>query len=99
MNGQRGTLELLARHLVLAVEPVREAVSDLEHFRVFTYRLGWHVTMLPAPLSAERPGNHESARRSIRSSLRNPGQLSPGTRRAAPGLNHCWSRRWGALIF
>ena len=47
MASQRGTLELFARHLVLAVTPLRRAVSDPGAFRVFAHRLGWHVDDLP----------------------------------------------------
>ena len=44
----KGTLELVAEHLALAVRPLRRAVADLESFRVFMLRLGWWVESLPA---------------------------------------------------
>ena len=45
---QPGTLHLLARHLVLALEPLKEAVEDSSSFRTFLYRLGWDVKSLPS---------------------------------------------------
>jgi hypothetical protein len=47
MPDQRGTLEAVARHLALAVEPLRRAVADLGGFQAFLLRLGWEATTLP----------------------------------------------------
>jgi len=47
MSDNPGTLELIARHLALALEPLRVAVSDPERFKQFMLRLGWGVTNLP----------------------------------------------------
>jgi hypothetical protein len=48
VSDQESTFALLARHLALAVEPLRRAVDDLASFRAFLYRLGWEPTALPA---------------------------------------------------
>jgi len=42
-----GTLELVARHLTLALRPLDDGVSDLPHFKQLMYRLGWSVEDLP----------------------------------------------------
>ena len=42
-----GTLELVARHLTLALRPLIDGVSDLPHFKQLMYRLGWSVADLP----------------------------------------------------
>jgi hypothetical protein len=42
-----GTLEELGKHLALAVQPLKEAVSDPDRFRIFLYRLGWGVNGIP----------------------------------------------------
>ncbi len=42
-----GTLELIARHLTLALQPLIEGLSDINHFKQLMYRLGWQVTDLP----------------------------------------------------
>ncbi|RRB07231.1 DUF6603 domain-containing protein [Larkinella rosea] len=42
-----GTLEELGKHLALAVQPLKEAVSDPDHFRIFMYRMGWGVNGIP----------------------------------------------------
>jgi hypothetical protein len=47
MSDNPGTLELIARHLTLALQPLQQAVSDPERFKQFMYRLGWEVTSLP----------------------------------------------------
>jgi len=47
-----GTLHALARHLVLAMQPLSEAVADLPAFRTLLYRLGWDVTSLPPEYGA-----------------------------------------------
>ncbi len=52
MDTQLGTLHTLARHLVLALQPLKAAVADLSAFRTFLYRLGWEVTSLPPEYTA-----------------------------------------------
>jgi hypothetical protein len=47
-----GTLHALARHLVLAMQPLTEAMADLPAFRTLLYRLGWDVKSLPPEYSA-----------------------------------------------
>lgn len=42
-----GTLELIGRHLTLALRPLLDGLSDLSHFKQLMYRLGWDVTDLP----------------------------------------------------
>ena len=44
---EKGTLQTLAEHLALAVQPLQEAVADLENFQAFLYRLGWEAESLP----------------------------------------------------
>src|SRR5262245_23863819 len=48
----KGTLELLARHLVLALEPLRVAVADEAGFRTLIGRLAWEVKSLPPEYTA-----------------------------------------------
>ena len=59
MEGNDGILQRIARHLVRAIVPLRDAVSDLESFQAFMLRIGWNVESLPseytslaAPVSA-----------------------------------------------
>jgi Family of unknown function (DUF6603) len=52
MKNDRGTLELIARHFVTALEPLRRAVSDENAFRALMLRLGWATTGLPPPYAA-----------------------------------------------
>ena len=47
MSDTPGTLESIGRHLTLALDPLRLAVSDPERFKQFMLRLGWEVTSLP----------------------------------------------------
>ena len=47
-NNDRGTFQLLAENLVLALQPLTEAVSDLDSFKDFMFRLGWEVNSLPS---------------------------------------------------
>lgn len=47
MNDQKDILSTLARHLILALEPIREAFSDTESFKGFLYRMGWSADDLP----------------------------------------------------
>ncbi|GAB3325626.1 hypothetical protein GCM10027299_23990 [Larkinella ripae] len=46
-----GTLEELGKHLALAVQPLKDAVSSPDQFRIFLYRLGWNVTGIPPSYS------------------------------------------------
>src|SRR5262249_13043116 len=48
----RGTLELIATHLGLAMRPLRDDISDLDHFKQFMYTLGWEVDDLPPAYTA-----------------------------------------------
>ncbi len=43
----KSTLQSVAENLALAVEPLQEAVGDLESFQAFLYRLGWEAESLP----------------------------------------------------
>lgn len=47
MSENPGTLEQIARHLTLAIRPLREAISSPDNFMQFMYRLGWRVDSLP----------------------------------------------------
>jgi hypothetical protein len=47
MNENRDTLEVIARHLTGAMEPLRRAVSSEDAFKAFMLRLGWQTTGLP----------------------------------------------------
>ena len=47
MSEQEGTLELLGRHLALALRPLRDAVGSKERFRALLYRLGWNASDVP----------------------------------------------------
>lgn len=47
-----GTLQTIARHLVLALEPLKTGVADLAGFRTLLYRLGWDVKSLPPEYTA-----------------------------------------------
>ena len=49
MSDQSGSLKTIARHLALAVQPLRTAVVDLGAFKHFMYRMGWNVQSLPLP--------------------------------------------------
>ena len=52
MSETPGTLELIARHLTLALRPLVEGLSDLPRFQQLMYRLGWKVTDLPPQFTA-----------------------------------------------
>ena len=52
MSDQRGTLDLLARQLVAALEPLRRAVTDEHAFRALMLRLGWQAAGLPPAYTA-----------------------------------------------
>src|SRR5256885_1335298 len=52
MSDQPGTFETIARHLALAVSPLRTAVADLAAFKRFMYRMGWDIQSLPPAYSA-----------------------------------------------
>jgi hypothetical protein len=47
MADDKGTLELIATHLVLALQPLQDAAADLDSFRTFMLQLGWDVQSLP----------------------------------------------------
>jgi hypothetical protein len=49
MPDEEGTLQLIARHLVLAVQPLEDAVADVDSFEAFMLQLGWGVKSLPQP--------------------------------------------------
>jgi hypothetical protein len=51
-NKNKATLEIIAEHIAIAVQPLDEAVSDLESFQSFMLRLGWEVTSLPPEFRA-----------------------------------------------
>ena len=46
-SNDRGTFQLLAENLALALQPLTEAVSNLDNFKGFMFRLGWEVNSLP----------------------------------------------------
>jgi hypothetical protein len=48
----KGTFELIATHLALAMRPLEDAVSDVDSFKRFMYALGWEVDDLPPTYSA-----------------------------------------------
>jgi hypothetical protein len=52
MSDKPGTLELIGRHLTLALRPLLDGLSDLTHFKQLMYRLGWKVTDLPPEYAA-----------------------------------------------
>ena len=52
MDSNGGALEIIARHLALAIQPLKVAVSDLPSFRTFLYRIGWDVKSLPPEYTA-----------------------------------------------
>ncbi len=52
MSDQPGTLELIGRHLTLALSPLRDALSDPDRFKRLMYRMGWRVTDLPPAYAA-----------------------------------------------
>ncbi|MBN1274415.1 MAG: hypothetical protein JXB26_19305 [Candidatus Aminicenantes bacterium] len=43
-----GTIDSIAKHLILAVRPLKEAFSDKQNFKQFLYRLGWNADTIPA---------------------------------------------------
>ncbi len=47
-SNNTNTLHLIARHLVKALQPLADAVSDKESFQAFLYRQGWEADTLPA---------------------------------------------------
>lgn len=51
MNDQ-STIASIARHLVLALQPLRNAVLDKGHFCALLYQLGWNPTDLPPSYAA-----------------------------------------------
>jgi hypothetical protein len=52
VSTEPGTLHAIARHLVLALQPLQNAVADLPAFRTFLYRLGWEAKSLPPEYTA-----------------------------------------------
>jgi hypothetical protein len=52
MSEPSGTLDVIAGHLIRALDPLRDAVSDKERFRGFLYRLGWRADDLPPAYAA-----------------------------------------------
>jgi hypothetical protein len=52
MSDTPGTLELIGKHLTLALRPLIVGLSDLAHFKQLMYRLGWKVTGLPPEYTA-----------------------------------------------
>ena len=46
-ENSRGTFQILAENIALALDPLVEAVSDLDNFKAFMFRLGWDVNSLP----------------------------------------------------
>ena len=47
MSDSRGTLEAIARHLVLALKPLQQGVSSLDEFQHLMARLGWNAQSIP----------------------------------------------------
>ncbi len=45
----KNTISSIAGHLSYAFLPLKEAVSNLENFKIFCGRMGWDVTSLPQP--------------------------------------------------
>ncbi len=52
MADDEGTLELVGRHLTLALRPLADAVSDKERFLALMYQLGWNANDLPPAYAA-----------------------------------------------
>jgi hypothetical protein len=52
MDDSNGTLHTVVRHLVLALQPLKEAAADVSAFRTFLFRLGWNATSLPPEYEA-----------------------------------------------
>jgi hypothetical protein len=52
MDDSSGTLQTIARHLVLALKPLKDGVADLPSFRTLLYRLAWNVDSLPPEYTA-----------------------------------------------
>jgi len=48
VDNRPGTFQLLAENITLALQPLSLAVSDLNSFKNFMFRLGWEVRSLPA---------------------------------------------------
>ena len=44
---EQGALATLAEHLALALQPLEDAVADIDAFGAFLHRLGWNATSLP----------------------------------------------------
>jgi len=52
VSDEKGTLQLVAEQMALAVRPLRYAVADADSFRAFMYALGWDVASLPPAYAA-----------------------------------------------
>jgi hypothetical protein len=52
MDTPEGTLQTLAKHLVLALEPLKAGVADMAGFRTLLYCLAWEVNSLPPEYTA-----------------------------------------------
>jgi hypothetical protein len=44
---ESGTMAAAAEHLALALQPLEDALADLDSFRAFLYRLGWEAESIP----------------------------------------------------
>ena len=42
-----GTVAAVAEHLALALQPLEDALADVDSFRAFLYRLGWEAESIP----------------------------------------------------
>lgn len=47
MSEQKGTLQLIVEHLILALQPFQAAIKDVDSFYAFMLRLGWEPNSLP----------------------------------------------------
>ncbi len=52
MADDRDTLELIGRHVVAALRPLREAVQGVDQFRLLLFQLGWNATAMPPQYTA-----------------------------------------------
>lgn len=48
----KGTMEIVAREMALALAPLKDATSDLESFKFFLRQIGWNADDLPPDYSA-----------------------------------------------
>jgi hypothetical protein len=47
---EKNSLSVLAEHIVLAFEPLKEALASPENFTVFMFELGWDMSQPPEPI-------------------------------------------------